>query len=334
MAMTATESKPHTFLMTCKLKLSSANNRPIYTTVGLWDTGSQTSYISQSLVDRLRPPRVSTSNHSVRVFGADKVKFRSTGHKIRLHKPNGRWEEAVFCSIPQIVPAFPCIQWDGTRIPTNHRDLKNIPVKNREPEILLGVREFWRFFLGSRKIGRNLHIIKTHFGSMLCGELPHYISPTSLTCISLSAVHSSPEEMPASNKIEQFGNLESMGITANPENKDDEIANRLVEQSITQDPDGRYTAGLPRKSPKGTSGSSLELPSNFDMAAKRLSSVPNRIEGAPTIAQEYHDAIEDQLKRGVIETAQCNPDAQEHFLPHHAVFNKGKSAYYTMQSLI
>nr|CAD2198585.1 unnamed protein product [Meloidogyne enterolobii] len=323
-AMTATGSKPHTFLMTCKLKLSSGNNRPIYTTVGLWDTGSQTSYISQSLVDRLRPPRVSTSNHSVRVFGADKVKFRSTGHKIRLHKPNGRWEEAVFCSIPQIVPAFPCIQWDGTRIPTNHRDLKNIPVKNREPEILLGVREFWRFFLGSRKIGRNLHIIKTHFGSMLCGELPHYISPTSLTCISLSAVHSSPEEMPASNKIEQFWNLESMGITDNPGNRDDEIATRLVDQSIKQDPDERYTVGLPWKSPEGTSGPPSELPSNFDMAAKRLSSVSNRIERAPTIAQEYHDAIEDQLKLEVIETAQCNTSAQKHILPHHAGSNKGK----------
>ncbi|CAK5040706.1 unnamed protein product [Meloidogyne enterolobii] len=310
--------------MTCELAISSGNNRPIYTTVGLWDTGSQTSYISQSLVDRLRPPKVSSSNHSVRVFGAETVKFRSTGYKIRLHKPNGRWDEAVFCSIPQIVPAFPCIQWDGTRIPTNHRDLKNIPVNNREPEILLGVREFWRFFLGSKKIGRNLHVIRTHFGSMLCGELPHYISPTSLTCISLAAVHSSPEEMPASNEIEQFWNLESMGITDNPENKDDDIATRLVEQSIIQDSDGRYTVGLPWKSPEGTSGPPSELPSNFDMAYKRLSSVLKRMEGAPKIAQEYQKAIEDQLNRGVIEVTQCNPDMQEHFLPHHAVFNKGK----------
>nr|CAD2177242.1 unnamed protein product [Meloidogyne enterolobii] len=60
------------------------------------------------------------------------------------------------------------------------------------------------------------------------------------------------------------------------------------------------------------------------MAYKRLSSVLKRIEGAPNIAQEYQKAIEDQLKRGVIETTQCNPDMQEHFLPHHAVFNKGK----------
>ena len=194
----ATNSRHHPFLMTCDMRISNGNNRPIFTTVGLWDTGSQTSYITQSLVDKLKLPKVLTFNHAVSLFGAKTVKFRSTGYNVRLHKPNGKWEETVLSSIPQIIPSLPCIDWDGIDPPFDQLDLNKLKVADKEPEILLGIKDFWRFFLESKKIGSNLHLIKTHFGSMLCGELPNR-SPkknkfrqTALPTISLISIKSSP----------------------------------------------------------------------------------------------------------------------------------------------
>jgi hypothetical protein len=79
------------------------------------------------------------------------------------------------------------------------------------------------------------------------------------------AVHQSNEEhMPAQNVVDDFWNLEAIGIKENPAQNDDEVALKLIENSITQNEEGRYSVRWPWKEENPA------LESNFKMAYSRL----------------------------------------------------------------
>lgn len=64
--------------------------------------------------------------------------------------------------------------------------------------------------------------------------------------ISLMAVHSSNDEhMPVPNAVEDFWSLESIRINENPSKNDDEVATKLIEKSIRQNKEGRYSVRWP-----------------------------------------------------------------------------------------
>uniref|UniRef100_A0A914I498 Reverse transcriptase domain-containing protein n=1 Tax=Globodera rostochiensis TaxID=31243 RepID=A0A914I498_GLORO len=118
--------------------------------------------------------------------------------------------------------------------------------------------------------------------------------------------------MPSSNAVEDFWSLESLGIREDPAQDDDVTAMNMIEKSIRQAKDGRYSIGWPWKAPNPP------LEPNFRMAFSRLSSVLDKLRGSETL-QKYDDKIREQLQDEVIEEAARNTTEMEHYLPHHGV---------------
>nr|CAD2123646.1 unnamed protein product [Meloidogyne enterolobii] len=121
------------------------------------------------------------------------------------------------------------------------------------------------------------------------------------------------DQMPPSNIIEEFWNLEGIGITEDPGADDDQIAVKQLESSIAQDNEGRYMVSWIWREPK------ITPPSNYRMVYSRLCSTYSSLARSKDLLDKYHQIIIDYLQRGIIEPARKNPVGHEHYLAHHAV---------------
>ena len=184
---------------------------------------------------------------------------------------------------------------------------------HEEPEILISARHFWRFFTGKREVSPGLFIIQTTLGPLVNGEANLQAERANPSLSMITIQPSNIEQMPPINEVEYFFNLESLGIKDDPSQDDDQVALQLFNKSIRQMADGRYSVKWPWKDKQP------DLPSNFHMACRRLTSTINKLQSLPEMFSKYDTTINDQLQEGIIEPAERAPGTLEHYLPHHAV---------------
>ena len=99
--------------------------------------------------------------------------------------------------------------------------------------------EFWRFFVRIETLNNGLYIVHTLVGPIICGQDQENslrgIKPTQSTL----SVSSNYELMPEPNQVQQFWDLESLGIRELPFEDDDKVAQDLFNRSIEY-VDSRY----------------------------------------------------------------------------------------------
>ena len=94
--------------------------------------------------------------------------------------------------------------------------------------------------------------------------------------------------------LEQFWNLESLGINDSPSISDDDIALEKFNKSITF-MNGRYMMTWPWKK------DNPDLPENYQLALGQLKSILQRLVKIPTLLEKYDAIIKEQLNKGIIE---------------------------------
>ncbi|GFR25902.1 integrase catalytic domain-containing protein [Trichonephila clavata] len=98
---------------------------------------------------------------------------------------------------------------------------------------------------------------------------------------------------------------------------EDEIARGQFSISITRKVNGHYCVGLP------WSGSSVELPSNYQAAEKRLFVITRKLRSLHKY-EEDDRIFKEWLDEGVIEIVPDHElNSKRHYLPHHPVFKPG-----------
>jgi hypothetical protein len=93
---------------------------------------------------------------------------------------------------------------------------------------------------------------------------------------------------------EEWWNLENIGIVDCPYEKDDDLAMLQFSKSI-RFVNGRYQVKWPMKT------ENPEIQSNYHLALGRLRSMYKHLEKMPTKLLAYHDIIEDQFRKQMIE---------------------------------
>ena len=186
---------------------------------------------------------------------------------------------------------------------------------NREPDILIGVADFWRFFKGMKEIAPSMFLIKTTIGDVVCGrsEVDQMNRGHGPTSVAVNVVHDST--VPQVNErrtVEEFWDLETLGIRDDPAEKEDEVAMKAFEESICQI-DGRYRVSWPWKDEQP------DLPSNFQMAYSRLNAILRKLQSDDELMERYNATIVEQRQKGIIEEAGRRGGELEHYLPHHPV---------------
>ena len=119
--------------------------------------------------------------------------------------------------------------------------------------------------------------------------------------------------------LEDFWNVESIGITDDIVKTNDEVAMENFKETVKFE-NGRYQVTWPWRD------EITELPTNRQLSLGRLKSTISRLNKNPELMQKYNDVIEDQLNKGVIEKVNLSRvDGPIHYIPHHPVINPQKT---------
>ena len=108
------------------------------------------------------------------------------------------------------------------------------------------------------------------------------------------------------HQLKKFWNLECMGIKSGESSVYNEFESKILFK------DHRYMVSLPWKH------SHQSLPSNYELALRRLNGLLQRLRQNPNILNQYDSVIRDQLNWGIVEMVdqpERKPANQTHYLP-------------------
>ncbi|KAI1722128.1 phlebovirus glycoprotein g2 domain-containing protein [Ditylenchus destructor] len=303
---TSVSTQPSEVLLMAKETKISSTENPKKATQGLifFDTGSQTSFIRIEVAKQLRLRKLEESELEVHGFSQQPIRFQSPKYAVRIHLQEGRFIDLVLNGTAKISSSFTTTTVTGVK---NHPILgkvANVLSKQRnEPDLLIGMGDFWQFLQRVEEMSKDLYMVYTTIGPMLCGRT-HLPSVNSQRTISNVAIGpSNVEDMPHTNDVKDFWSLEAIGVHDNPEDNDNEKAMELFRKSVHRIK-GRYCVRWPWKD------DSPELPSNFEMCYSRLGAALQKLQASPELLQEYDKVLKDQLEKGIIEPAKIKAGAE------------------------
>lgn len=123
----------------------------------------------------------------------------------------------------------------------------------------------------------------------------------------------------SSPDLTDFWKLESIGITDQTDNTDDEIAMKIFKDTLTFEK-GRYQVQWPWKE------DSPDLPMNRNLAFGRLKSNIDRMKKKQGLLKQYDSIIQDQLSKEIIEKVYIhNTEGLVHYIPHRVVISPLKT---------
>ena len=176
---------------------SSHQSTPISALV-FFDCGSQTSFITNKFVKKLRPPKLDSGQLEVHTFNTRlPIRFHSSRYKVNFILNDETEETIILNSTDRIASQVTSISVDKK----NSYDNINSAVTscNEEPDILIGMAEFWRFFKSIENLENGLFIIHTTIGQLICGQdQENQLSgvPTATSSFSISSTNYYYELMP------------------------------------------------------------------------------------------------------------------------------------------
>ncbi|KAK3883912.1 hypothetical protein Pcinc_011767 [Petrolisthes cinctipes] len=309
-------------LQTAKVRVINGEGKSVDATV-LFDTGSDRSYVSKSLVKNVRPTWLNSEPISYSAFGNNS----SQGHMcnlydLRLEDCKGLVHSLVAVEINTI-----CAPLIRPRVPEDTlRGYEYLPLaddylhnQHINVDILVGVDSYWKFMLPNQIcLQKGLVAQECVFGWVLSGSWtscsPMGVS-TQLLCVNGVSEAS----------LSKFWDLESVGVTCKEALTDD--SNR-VQQTFTEHVkfvDGRYEVTLPWKSDTARS----QLQDNVKLAKKRLSNLCHRFQKDPRLKEEYDAVFRAYEKEGICEEvppSQLKSVHPTYYLPHRPVVRESSSS--------
>lgn len=309
----------------------------------LLDSGSHRTYISKDLAKRLDLEEETEQEINVITFGSDKskvIKTKATTVKVKLK--DGSYMSMTANIVPQISGVLhrnAVTSSDSVKLSKLAKDLQladTIPTENDVGtlDLLIG-NDYYLDIVQTEKIEVNpgLYLLSSKFGWILSGRTRAVNNHTedglnmlimtyenkindSDTSVELDSVLSTKPN------LEDFWNLESIGVTDSHDTTDDDKAMAAFRATLIRGEDGRYQVTWPWRDDVSVS----DLPENRGLAVGRLKSLVNRIQKQPELMEKYDSVIQDQLQKGVIEKVDRDTvDGVRHYIPHHVVIKPEKA---------
>lgn len=305
----------------------------------LMDCGSQRTYVSQELADKLglKPTKVEELN--VVTFGSSEsrvVKTYLTTLSLKLN--NGELLTINANIVPVISGDLQRRTIDGATLRSMDHLIKSLDLADTLPtksepskvDLLIGSDYYLDLILSHKiEVSPGLYLLSSKLGWILSGrvqtthdgdDIPNMLIMSHGRTLSKSPIFQSLD-VPLQDKpdLEDFWRLDSIGIRDKELNKDDETAMKAFKQNIKFE-DGRYNVTWPWKE------ENPELPENRALAHGRLKSCLKRLSDKPEFLHKYDEIIQDQFKKGVIEKVEnSGQSGLKHYIPHHAVITPQKT---------
>ncbi|XP_053395800.1 uncharacterized protein LOC128555967 [Mercenaria mercenaria] len=304
----------------------------------LFDSGSQRTYITERLATKLGLKPEDEQELKLVTFGSENTKvIKTKSAKISIKLNNGSYMKITANVVPTISgtiqrnPVKQLLTKQMENLVNSVEMADTIPsVKEYSTvEVLIGNDYYLDIvLLQIIEIEPDLYLLGSKLGWILTGrtsEVEKGMDTVNMLVLTYgndvtnhSVFTSIDSAITTKPNLEDFWNIESIGITDNVQNSNDEIAMKKFKETIKFE-DGRYHVTWPWRDEE------FELPENRQLALGRLKSNVSRMSSKPELMKRYNEVIEDQLNKGVIEKVSYKvQDGMTHYIPHHAVINPEK----------
>ena len=231
-----------TILMAQKVPIFAPNcPGKVFEALVFFDTGSQTSYIQKSLVQKLNPPKVGDGILEVQGFQSlNPVRFRSSQYVINLRTRNDKSEQLILFSTEKFTHGFKAVCVGNiSDKPTLSEVKRNMEFLHQEPDILIGIPDFWKFFVNRHELTPEFYLIETTIGPIVCGRLDQ--EPEENLWKVQSNMMISQNQSEAETLLNTWWDLQSIGIKDDPKVKKvcnrekNEFSHREKEKKMSKD---------------------------------------------------------------------------------------------------
>ena len=315
------DPKTGILLQTARLHLiSSGDEATEITARAMFDSGSQRTYISKQLRDRLQLPTVSSERIQIKTFGS--LECSDGSYDVVQLQIRAKGEILTVSALVVPLVCSPLMSQPINDSSQNYEHLADLELADSadshdllEVDVLIGSDWYWSLITGRVIRGETGPIaIDSKVGWILSGPAGEQttvnltITPTHILKIDVYKAEPSLED-----QLKQFWELESLGISS----EEPPVHERFLQQ-ISFDGQ-RYEVGLPWKEQHPP------LRDHYELCCKRLGGLLRRLKQTPQILDEYNRIITDQLDRGIIERVPQTKGDRTHYLPHHGVIRQDKT---------
>ena len=326
-------------MQTAKTKVNNPINNKQQTVRILLDTGSQRTYITESLAKSLNLKLREHREITLVTFGSMKPqKIKSPATTVDITLKNGHTLQIDANVVPNIAgdiyrgPIHVASLHQGERFLKQFDLADTLPCQRESAtiDILVG-NDYYLDLILSRKVEvqQGLYLLESKLGWLLSGrtsESRFENQESSMLVLThgndiqreTKMFTSADIHLPVKPSLEDFWNLETIGITDSPLDLQDKEALKTFHKTLRYE-GGRYHVSWPWKDEITC------LPENRQLAFGRLKSLIHKLRNNPELVKQYDSIIQDQLDRGVIEKVQPEPtEDMKHYIPHHPVINLSK----------
>ncbi|XP_062602892.1 uncharacterized protein LOC134264633 [Saccostrea cucullata] len=308
----------------------------------LMDSGSQRTYVTEELVSRLNLQRKQTEEISLSTFGVKKPKTMKTPKvSLRIKLNDGHFMRIDANVVPQITGSIQRRPLPSTISEKVHNQYKHFQfadtlpktTENATVDILIGNDHYLDLILSEKiEVNQGLYLLSSKVGWILTGRtqanfevsrdnLHQMLIVNGNNLTTEYCLHSSVDEcLPLKPSLDEYWNLETIGIKDQPHSSDDDKALKNFNDTIKL-VNGRYQVTWPWKDEQP------ELPENRELAFGRLKSLLQKLKKNPELLHQYDGIIQDQCKQGMIEKVTKSSEVKnsvKHYIPHHAVIDPTK----------
>ena len=284
----------------------------------IFDSGSQRSYITERAKGALCLRVSGKRDVNITTFGANESKgFTCEVVRVNVETREGKRVAMKLLTVPIIcesltgVSLSQCVQ--------NYEHLQGLNLADEinegesvEFDILVGLDYYWEFVTGEILQGRKgPTAVYSSLGWLLSG--PVVSKPTALITHVLTTV--SKEKSSLEDQLCKFWELEALGIREGESTVYDQFSSQVKFDG------NRYEVSLPWKD------TALEIPNNYELSLRRLTSLMKRLKHDPKLLVEYDKVIQDQVNNGIVEIVENPKEADGdkiHYLSHHAIIRQDK----------
>ena len=267
------------------------------------DSGSQHSYISNRAKEALHLVPEDECQLAIAAFGSKRSGAqRCEVVRVGVKTHDGPDTELTLLTVPYICE--PLSVQPTSLCPEMYDHLSHLELADAsdgstpmEVDLLIGSDYYWQLMTGEIRRGEDGPVaLHTRFGWVLSG--PTAAASQEMSAVNLITTHTlrvggDPDSLKKlDDRLHSFWNLESLGVRVEEDPLLEEFNNSIHFQ------EGRYEVSLPWRE------SHAPLPTNYQLAAKRLQGLHRRLRQDPAILQEYNKIIQDQVKKGIVQVVE------------------------------
>nr|CAI5841831.1 unnamed protein product [Callosobruchus analis] len=301
----------HVLLSTALVKIIVGGQT--YTARALLDSGSQSSFVTQALCNRLQLKKLHI-DHTVRGIGMGTINIKNRVN-IKISSVYNKFELDIGCLvISKITDKLPRCTFKKSiiKIP-EHLKLAdpNFNVTG-EVDILLGAQEFWKIVcVGQMSLGASMPFLQnTRLGWIIAGTFGIANQEESFSYLTVDAEESTNELVSKFWTLEEVKNdrVTSLG---------DQYCEKYFVDNFKRNSDGRIIVKIPFKDKLN------ELGQSRDIAIKRFYSLERRLQKNEGLRQNYIEFMRDyQALDHMTEIADDPENPEGYFIPHHAIIKQ------------